>query len=546
MNIESRAAALKDMQGEVFDLVIIGGGITGAGVARDACSRGMRVALIEARDFAFGTSSRSSKLIHGGIRYLENLEFHLVFEALSERQILFEIAPHLVHPLRFILPIYKGGRVPAWKMGIGMWIYDALSLFEAPELNEYFSADELQRDFPALQTDQLTGGFAYSDAYMDDDRLVLETLRSAHRLGAVMANYVKATGAQFTDGKVSAVECVDALTGAPFRVAGRHVISTVGPWTDRLGENLFKQWKKTLRPSKGVHLTFKQSRLPLHDAVVMGAENRIVFAIPRHEMVIVGTTDTDYPGDPGEVRTEPEDVDYLLRVIEKYFPGAQIGRADIVGCYAGVRPLIYDGSESESKTSREHAIWTDPRGVTFVAGGKYTTYRNMATQTVEHALHGFPTEDHVRFGRAQTKAPLNPLITDMQWKRSIGLADEMAARWGVAEAITRALTFRHGFEAEKILEQSYGLISHASSSEEQLWCMEAIHAMEHTMCLTLVDFFFRRTPLVLAREDHGAPFAATVGRVMAQRLGWSDRRLNDEINAMQNHLAWELEATIQG
>lgn len=544
MNSESRVQALHDLQQETYDLVVIGGGITGAGVARDAASRGMKVALIEARDFAFGTSSRSSKLIHGGIRYLENLEFHLVFEALSERQILFEIAPHLVHPLRFILPIYKGGRVPAWKMGMGMWVYDALSLFEAPELNEFFSPEELKPDFPALSQEGLDGAFAYSDAYMDDDRLVLETMRSAYGLGATIANYVKATGAEFgADGKISALVCEDALTAATLKIKGRHYVSTVGPWTDRLGENLFKTWKKTLRPSKGVHLTFRRDRLPLHDAVVMGAESRIVFAIPRHEMVIVGTTDTDYPGDPGEVRTETEDVEYILNVIHRYFPGAAIAREDIVGCYAGVRPLVYDGASTESKTSREHAIWTDPRGVTFVAGGKYTTYRNMATQTVEETLRLFSTEEHVKFGRADTKRPLNPLITSALWSRALTMGEELAERWGVAESVTRSLVFRHGLEAEKILQRSYGWIAHAKSSEEQLWCMEALHAMDHTMCLSLVDFYFRRTPLVLAREDHGLPFAPAVARVMATRLGWSEYRLEEEINALQKHLAWELEAT---
>lgn len=544
MNVETRAAAIQKMQTEEFDLAIIGGGITGAGAARDAASRGMKVALIEARDFAIGTSSRSSKLIHGGIRYLENLEFGLVFEALSERQILFEIAPHLVHPLRFILPIYKGGRVPAWKMGLGMWFYDALSMFEAPELNEFFSSEELHTDFPALQTSGLDGGFAYSDAYMDDDRLVLETLRSAESFGAKLANYVKATGAEFGgDGKISALTAEDALTGKRFSIRAKHYISSVGPWTDRLGQDLFDHWKKILRPSKGVHLTFKKSRLPLQDAVVMGAESRIVFAIPRHEMVIVGTTDTDYPGDPAEVRVDGDDVKYLLGVIERYFPGAKITREDIVGCYAGVRPLIHDGSESESKTSREHSIWNDPHGVTFVAGGKYTTYRNMASQTVNEALIGFPIEDRARFGRSLTQQPLNPLITEPLWLRAQNESSALAERWGIPEKLTAALTFRHGLEAAEIIEQAYGLIPPSTDVDEIQWGMEAVHAMEHTLCLSLTDFYFRRTPLILSRPDHGLPFAKSIAKIMGDRLGWSEQRQNDEINALQKTVEKELQAT---
>ena len=542
--MNDRSSAIEKMAEEEFDLAIIGGGITGAGAARDAASRGMKVALVEASDFAFGTSSRSSKLIHGGIRYLENLEFHLVFEALSERQRLFEMAPHLVHPLRFLLPVYQGGRVPAWKMGLGMMAYDALSLYEAPELSAFLDVEEVHQEFPALQTKSLDGAFAYYDAYMDDDRLVLETLRSASAYGATVANYVRAIGAEFTDHQVTALECEDEASKRKFKIKARHFISTVGPWTDRLGQTLFKDWKNKLRPSKGVHLTFNKSRFELHDAVVMAAENRIVFAIPRHEMIIVGTTDTDYPGDPAQVRTEEEDVRYVLKVIDQYFPGAKITRDDIIGCYAGVRPLIDDGSATESKTSREHLIWTDPRGVTFVAGGKYTTYRNMAQQTVEEALRGFAVEERVRFGHSQTIAPLNPLVTDSLFERAKVEHTRWAEDWHLPLEITFALAERHGLEAEIIIQKALPLRARCKDAEEWMWCAEALHALEHTMCLTLTDFYLRRTHLILAREDHGIPFAKTIARVMGERLGWSERRQTDEINALQNQLVWELEATL--
>ncbi len=547
---DDRQHFLQRLKHQTYDIAIIGGGITGAGAARDAASRGLKVALIEAADFASGTSSRSSKLIHGGIRYLENLEFHLVFEALSERQRLFELAPHLVHPLRFLLPLYKSSRVPAWKMGLGMWLYDALSLFEAPELNQFLDTEEVRREFPALQTRDLEGAFAYYDAYMDDDRLVLETLRSAHSHGADMVNYVQATGAQFTGGRVSAIECKDVLSGQPFHLKARHVISSVGPWTDRVGEMLLKKWKKTLRPSKGVHLTFNKNRFQLHDAVVMGAESRIVFAIPRHEMVIVGTTDTDYPGDPVKVRTEEEDVHYLMQVIDKYFPGAKITRKDIVGCYAGVRPLIDDGSQTESKTSREHVIWTDPTGITFVAGGKYTTYRNMAQQTVEEVLGGahspFHIEDRVKYAHSQTLLPLNPLVTENLLERAKTEHEKWARDWSLPPSITKALADRHGLEAEMIWREARPLRLKIKDPEEWMWCAEALHAITHTMCLTLTDFYLRRTHLVLAREDHGLPFAKNIAQVMGVRLGWDSKRQSEEINALQNQLAFELSATISG
>lgn len=546
LSFEDRARFLNHMLETEYDLAIIGGGITGAGVARDAASRGLKVALIEAADFASGTSSRSSKLIHGGIRYLENLEFHLVFEALSERQRLFELAPHLVHPLRFLLPVYKTGRVPAWKMGMGMWVYDALSLFEAPELNQFLDVQEVREEFPALQLKDLSGAFAYYDAYMDDDRLVHETLRSARAFGAEVVNYVKATGVHLLEGQVKSIECQDQLSGTQFKLRARHFVSSVGPWTDKLGEALFAKWHKMLRPSKGVHLTFNKSRFALKDAVVMGAENRIVFAIPRHEMVIVGTTDTDYPGDPAKVRAEKEDVEYILRVVSQYFPGAKITHEDIIGCYAGVRPLIDDGSKTESKTSREHAIWTEPHGVTFVAGGKYTTYRNMAEQTVHHVLTQFSIEDRVRFGKSHTLEPLNPLVTENLLERARTEHVSWARDWNLPPAITAELADRHGLEAELLIRRALPLRAWTRDAEEWMWCAEALHAVEHTLCLNLSDFYLRRTHLVLARKDHGWPFAKAIARAMAEALGWDSKRQTEEINALQNQLSFELAATISG
>jgi glycerol-3-phosphate dehydrogenase len=529
-----------------YDLAIIGGGITGAGVARDAASRGLKVALIEAADFASGTSSRSSKLIHGGIRYLENLEFHLVFEALSERQILFEMAPHLVHPLRFLLPIYKNGRVPLWKLGLGMWVYDALSMFEAPELNQHLNPQEIERDYPALQPQNLEGGFTYYDAYMDDDRLVHETLRSAVRSGAHAVNYVKAVDVEMPGGQIQRLVCEDQLTHKKFAVRAKHFISTVGPWTDRLGQTLFKSWTSRLRPTKGVHLTFKRERIPLKDAIVMEDGKRIVFAIPRHEMVIVGTTDTDYPGDPSQVRTEAADVQYLLDVTARYFPGARITRQDIVGCYAGVRPLVKDDAQTESKTSREHVIWTDPRGVTFAAGGKYTTYRKMAEQIVDAALSAFSLEEQVRFGYPQTQLPLNPRVTDVLFERAQALHPTWAAQWGLPPAITAEMALRHGLEAEIILQNALEWRERIPDLEAWMWAAEALHAMNETMCLSLEDFFLRRTHLVLARADHGMKFVPAVVQVMAAHLGWDESRRQAEINALQKRLSWELASTISG
>lgn len=544
-SFRDRSALIERMASEEFDLAIIGGGITGVGAARDACSRGMKVALIEARDFAQGTSSRSSKLIHGGIRYLENLEFHLVFEALSERRLLFELAPHLVHPLRFVLPLYEGGRVGMFKMGLGMWLYDALSMFEAPEMHERLSAEESVERLPQLQRRELTGSYVYSDAYMDDDRLVHETLRSANALGAIAVNQVSAVDAQLSyrgsRQQISSIGCKDELTGRMFRLQAKHFISTVGPWTDIVGSQLLSNWRKILRPSKGVHLTFDRKRLPLHQAVVMAAEKRIVFGIPRHEMIIIGTTDTDYPGDPDQVCATPDDVHYLLNVADRYFPGAKLTASDIVATYAGVRPLVDDGAESESKTSREHVILQDPRGITFVAGGKYTTYRLMAEQTIEAALESFSIQDQVRFARNDTKAPLNPLATVDKIAESERAAGEWAKEFRIARDKVDLLIERHGAEALHLLRaDDFAAELGIRTDEERVWALEARHAINQTMCNGLIDFYVRRAPLFLSRADHGLPMLPALSRVFASEMGWSDAKRQAEAAGLQAYMRKEL------
>lgn len=532
----NRIQNINKMKVQEFDLVIIGGGINGAGVARDAALRGMSVALVEGNDFASGTSSKSSKLIHGGIRYLENMEFKLVFEALNERTRLFEMAPHLVHPLRFMIPLYEESRVGMFKMGLGMWLYDALSMFQAPEMHERLNSQESSERMPAIRSKNLLGSYIYSDAYMDDDRLVHETLRSANEAGAICANYVRATGAKFdNDGKISEVTCEDQLSKEKFSIKGRHVISSVGPWTDELGSSLFKDWKKILRPTKGIHLTLPKHRLPLTSAVVMGAEksDRIVFGIPRNEMIIIGTTDTDFKESPENVSVTPEDVKYLLSVTDHYFPNAGITAHDVIGSYAGVRPLVQDGSSSEGKTSREHTILNDPRGVTFVAGGKYTTYRLMCQQTVDNALQSFSIDERVKWKKVDTSVPLNRYTSPEGLQQAYALADVWAQESGHLPSDILYLASRYALEAEQIL-QKY-------SSDYSYWQLEAAQAIDTTMCLNMRDFYTRRVPLFLADRNHGVHVLDEVGAVFQEKLGWSDERLKEEKHLLTEHMAHEVE-----
>lgn len=537
-SFHERKENIKSFPHEKFDLLIIGGGITGAGAARDASARGLKVALIEGSDFASGTSSRSSKLIHGGIRYLENLEFGLVFEALSERTKLFEMAPHLVHPLRFMLPLYKDSRVGMFKMGLGMWLYDALSLFQAPEMHERLSAKETIKRMPSVRSEGLQGSFVYSDAYMDDDRLVIETMRAANQSGAKIVNYVKAIGANLNQkGKISSVKCKDMLNGEEFVIHAKHVISCVGPWTDQLGSEVVDEWKNILRPTKGIHLTLSKEKLSLSSAVVMAAEkgNRIVFGIPRHEMIIIGTTDTDFKGSPEDVCATSEDVDYLLKVVDEYFPGAKLTRDDIIASYAGVRPLVHDGSATEGKTSREHVIFSNQIGITFVAGGKYTTYRLMAEQVIDEALNFFSIEDKGRFVPANTALPLSPYTSVDAFNQAQAAVQILARDFNRDLNDVQKLVDRYGLEAEEILMKY--------SEDLSYWQLEASHAIDNTMCFNLIDFWSRRVPLFLSDAERGMPVLKEITAVFSKKLNWTPVKQDEErrklIQYMKNELAWK-------
>ena len=363
-----------------LDLLVIGGGIVGAGVARDAALRGLRVGLVDRHDFAFGTSSRSSRLLHGGIRYLAQGEIGLVREASLEKRVLHRIAPHLVWPLAFVFPTYRGSGWPHWQMRIGVKLYDLLCSGRNFGASTGLSRAEVTRLLPDLQTDGLTGAVRYFDGLTNDARLVLDTLRSAAAAGARLANYTRFLDARREDGGWRA-EMKDELTGETFAVRTRVMINATGPWADKLPHSGIR-----LRCTKGIHLVFDHTRLPVPDAVVITEGPRILFVIPWGERVIVGTTDTDYYDSPDEVPVNAADVGYVLAAANKYFPGVRLEAPDIVSSWAGVRPLLEDPDGKPSDISRSHLIQQTKAGWWDVAGGKLTTYRLMAEQTVDQVV----------------------------------------------------------------------------------------------------------------------------------------------------------------
>ena len=373
-----RSSTLARLASESFDLLVVGGGIVGSGVARDAALRGLRVALVDQQDFAAGTSSRSTRLLHGGLRYLAQGEFGLVREASLEKKILHRIAPHLGQPLGFVFPAYAGEGPPLWQLRIGVKLYDLLCSGRNFEPSRGLSREEARAWVPGLKAEGLRGAVRYFDALTNDARLVIDTLRSAARHGAVLANHVRLTGATAGSDGWECQMTPTAPDEAPFKLRARTLVNATGPWADRLAHSSVK-----LRLTKGVHLVVDHRRLPVPDAVVVTEGKRILFVIPWGERVILGTTDTDYAGDPAAVTTEPADIAYVLRSVNEFFPQAELRAADIISTWAGLRPLVANPDGSPSDISRAHEIRSPRSGWWDITGGKLTTYRLMAEQAVD-------------------------------------------------------------------------------------------------------------------------------------------------------------------
>lgn len=379
--LESRARRRRDFAQATLDVLVIGGGITGSGIARDASMRGLRTGLVDQHDFAYGTSSRSSRLLHGGLRYLEQGRVALVREASVEKKTIRAIAPHLADPMGFVFPAYEKSGRPLWQLRIGVKLYDLLCSGRNFKPSRGFTRDETLQSLPGLNREGLLGSVRYFDALTNDSRLVLDTLRSAAVHGACVSNYIRFRDATRIGGEWSC-ELEDTLTHEVFAVRSRTLVNATGPWAQHIPHSAVK-----LRLSKGVHLVFDRKRLPVSDAVVITEGKRILFLIPWGERVIVGTTDTDYQAAPEDVRVDATDIRYVLRTVNDFFPQASLNDDDIISSWAGLRPLVANPDGSPSDISRAHQIISPKPGWWDVTGGKLTTYRLMAEQTVDKLVH---------------------------------------------------------------------------------------------------------------------------------------------------------------
>ena len=379
-HMRRRETALAALSAEPLDVLVVGGGIVGAGIARDAAMRGLRSGLVEQYDFAWGTSSRSSRLLHGGIRYLARGQFGLVREASLEKGVVRQIAPHLTAPLPFIFPTYRGTSWPRWKLRIGVRLYDLMCSGRNFGSSSVLNVSQLREYLPGVNTAKSTGAVRYFDGATNDSRLVLDTLRSATRHGAIVCSYTRLEDAVPADPRWRC-RLRDMLNNHDHEVVAQCVVNATGPWAGQ-----FKRSRIRIRGTKGVHMVLDQSRLPVGDAVMMTAQRRVAYAIPWGQRVYVGTTDTDYEGRLEDVRTEPDDIQYLLELLNHYFPESHLTEDDIWRTWAGVRPLVVDRHGAPSEVSRSHGIHLAEDGWMDVAGGKLTTYRRMAQDVVDRVV----------------------------------------------------------------------------------------------------------------------------------------------------------------
>jgi glycerol-3-phosphate dehydrogenase len=529
----SREDALEALSAERFDLVVIGGGITGAGVALDAASRGYSVALVERDDYASGTSSRSSKLVHGGLRYLQSFDLGLVREALLERALMVNLAPHLVHPLAFLVAGVDG-KHPDRAVGAGLNMYDVMARERirrrgdeddwSPERHRLISAEQTLELAPALEGREPTGAYLFYDCQTDDVRLVLTVLGEAERFGTVMANRCEVRSLLDHHGRAAGVVCRDRLTDNDFEIQADNVVSATGVWADRIrpDELYADEEMPHIRPSRGTHVTVARETLPVDCAVIVpGPDGRSAFALPWLGRILLGTTDNDYEGSIEHVPPGAEDVEYLLTACNEFF-GTSIGASDMTGAYAGVRPLVHTGDPKKSvDISRKAELFETSSGLLTITGGKLTTWRRMAKLTVDRVVEREGREAPCRTHEIPLGEPAGQ--------------DDLPEVEGVSDESRTMLAGRYGHAAREVLELAAardGLANRIVPDLPDL-VAEAPFAASHEQACTIGDVLLRRTRVgllaapELVGEDAAAPRA--IAEAMAPELGWDEERIEREL-----------------
>jgi glycerol-3-phosphate dehydrogenase len=493
--MNSRSEKINELVLGHWDLLVIGGGITGAGIALDAASRGIKTALVEKGDFASGTSSKSTKLVHGGLRYLKQLEFALVSEVGRERAIVHNNAPHLVIPEKMLMPLVRGGTYGRLSSSLGLEVYDILANVRKEDRRHMLSKEETLAVEPLLNEATLLGSGYYSEYRTDDARLTVELIKTAGRKGALCLNYCEVEELQHAGPKISGVVARDHIDGCKLYIKAAHVVNACGPWVDHIRRMNDSITKKRLHLTKGVHIVIPHEKLPVRNSIYFDVtDGRMIFTIPRGRTTYIGTTDTDYRGDLDHVRTTTEDAAYLINAVNSTFPGIRLTLDDIESTWAGIRPLIHQQGKSASEISRKDEIFEAPDGLISIAGGKLTGYRKMAAKTVDLVVKRFEKSIGRKFGPCTTRHI--PLAEDPLWsveevdyyRETVRLKLESA---GLTDHFPGYLVANYGKQTDRIIR----LMEHFenSSPEEALIRSELKFCVENEMVCSSVDFFDRRT-----------------------------------------------------
>ena len=541
-SFETRRENLEMMKGTEFDIIVLGGGATGAGIARDAVGRGLKVALLEKGDFGSGTSSRSTRLVHGGLRYLRYFKLGLVYESSKEREILRQIAPQLVHPLLFMIPVYEKGPDSMLKIRFGLWLYDILARFRNFRRHRVVNADKAIEMEPEMRRKALKGAAIYFDSKTDDARLTLLTVISAFRMAAVVANYIEVIDVLKEKARAVGVRVRDKMSGQEFEMRGKMLVNVAGPWVDEIRNMDDPTGQRKLRLTKGIHLTVMREKVGNNNAVVMNAlkDQRNVFVLPFGSRSFIGTTDTDFDGDPDHVYAEREDVDYLLETVNDYFPRCNLTIEDVISTSAALRPLVDIEATSEYEASREYKMMESNSGLITMAGGKLTAHRSMAQKAVDRAIKRLKTRHGIRPEKVceTDKVPLEGgaigNFDSYLEKETTRAKDE----GGFDEETVAHLVGRYGSSYTKVLnmvKEKPILGQRIVNDLPYIWA-ELHYAVEHEMAMTLSDFFFRRTRIGYEDWNQGIAVSRRVAEAMGKHLGWSSQDVKEQIRAYKSEV----------
>ncbi|EGQ1646674.1 TPA: glycerol-3-phosphate dehydrogenase/oxidase [Staphylococcus pseudintermedius] len=520
-----RDTVKKRMQNEAYDLIVVGGGITGAGIALDATARGMKVALVEMQDFAQGTSSRSTKLVHGGLRYLKQLQVGVVAETGKERAIVYENGPHVTTPEWMLLPMHKGGTFGKFSTSIGLAMYDRLAGVKKSERKKMLSKKETSAKEPLVKQDGLKGGGYYVEYRTDDARLTIEVMKRAAEQGADIMNYAKVTNFLYDNKeKVNGVAVVDRLGNETFEIKGKKVVNATGPWVDEVRSADYSKNNKQLRLTKGVHVVIDQSKFPLRQAVYFDTEKdgRMIFAIPREGKAYVGTTDTFYNNDKSKPLVNQEDRDYLVDAINYMFPTVHITDADIESTWAGVRPLIFEEGKDPSEISRKDEIWEGKSGLLTIAGGKLTGYRHMALEIVDLVEKRLKQEYKLKFKEVDTKhIPISGGDVGGSANFEQFIEDKVAAAkaMNLDTDLARRLATKYGSNVDDLFAIAQAAQHQNTGLPLELY-VELVYGVQNELVVKPTDFLVRRIGALYFDIDTVLRHKDTVVDVLADLLGY--------------------------